>query len=124
MGYMVHHAIIVTGSGREDYTPDDRHSVEDAHGFATATAARLGACEVTDLTSRSTNGYRSFMVAPDGSKAGWNTSDEGDSTRSLIIEWLRASSGFFSWAEVQYGDEGADNRVTDHDAALQPEASA
>lgn len=118
MGYMVHHALVVTGSARSDYMPADRQTVEDAHEFARATADRLCACEVTDLTAESTNGYRSFMVAPDGSKAGWATSDDGDATRSDIIDWLRASSGFFSWAEVQYGDEEADNRVTDHDAAL------
>jgi hypothetical protein len=116
MGYMVHHALIVTGSPREDYTPADRHSIEDAHRFAVVTAQRLQACEVTELTALSTNHYRSFMVAPDGSKEGWATSTDGDVTRSEIIEWLRASNGFFSWAEVQYGDDGGDNRLTSHDS--------
>lgn len=115
MGYMVHHAIVVTGMKRSEWMSPEWLCAEDAHAFALEAAARNGgACEVTPLTPESTNGYRSFMVAPDGSKEGWATSAEGDETRREIIEWLR-SNGAFSFAEIKYGDEECRNALLAHD---------
>lgn len=117
MGYMVHHALIVTGHGRDSHTPLDWATAEDAHAAAVEIAQRFGACEVTALTAHATNGYRSFMIAPDGSKAGWSNSDNGDQTRAEMVAWLRdkARSGWFSWAVVRFGDEGGDNGLEEHD---------
>jgi hypothetical protein len=63
MGYMRHHAIIVTSWKRE--------LLEQAH----ARAVELG-MSVSEVTGEVTNSYRSFLVAPDGSKEGWDTSDD------------------------------------------------
>ena len=117
MGYMVHHALVVTGSARSDYRSAAWPTAEDAHAVAVEIAKRLGACEVTAPTPESTNGYRSFMIAPDGSKAGWQTSHDGDQTRAEMVAWLRdkTRSGWFSWAVVRFGDEGGDNCLEDHD---------
>jgi hypothetical protein len=116
MGYMVHHTIIVTGDGRESWMEPGRATIEDAHAFAVACAGRHdGVCGVSALIDTSTNGYRSFMVAPDGSKDGWNTSDKGNNTRAEIVAWLRTIGGF-DFAEVQFGDEEGDNRLLAHNA--------
>ena len=117
MGYMVHHALVVTGLGRDEYTSPNWMTADDAHAAAVEIAQRLGACEVTALTAFATNGYRSFMIAPDGSKAGWQTSHDGDQTRAEMVAWLRDNgrSGWFSWAVVRFGDEGGDNGLEDHD---------
>lgn len=117
MGYMVHHALVVTGSARSDYRPEAWPSAEDAHEAAIKIAQKLGACEVTNLTAESVNGYRSFMIAPDGSKAGWSDSAAGDQTRAEMVAWLRehGRSGWFSWAVVRFGDEGGDNGLEEHD---------
>lgn len=109
MGYMRHHLLVVT-----TYS-DDR--IVSAHLTAEVMCPSL---PVSDVTTSPTNGYRSFVVWPDGSKEGWAESDNGDDERRAFIAWLnrqRFSDGStpFSWALVQYGDEDGDNRVLDHD---------
>ncbi|ATN88863.1 hypothetical protein [Acinetobacter baumannii] len=97
MGYMRHHAIVVTSW--------DQKLLAEAH----AKAVELGAC-VSPLVNGHINMYQSFLVAPDGSKEGWDTSDEGDAQRAALVEWLDAQrydddSTCLSWVEVQFGDE-------------------
>lgn len=99
MGYMVHHAIIVTSW--------DRDALEAAHRIA----VRIACCLVSDICEGVTNGEDSFFVAPDGSKEGWNESKQGDVARDEIITWL-AKDCRLCWAEVQYGDDNGDNRIT------------
>src|ERR1035441_1015602 len=93
MGYMRHHAILVTGFGEQ---------VVVAHGVAQALFENTRA-PVSPLTDECVNGYRSFVVHPDGSKEGWEESDAGDKARNQFIDWLRVAN-WCSWAEVQYGD--------------------
>ena len=92
MGYIRHHAIVVTG-----YTGD----VEGLHAVAPGPKSGLG-----DPTL---NGYRTFCVFPDGSKEGWPESDVGDAARQRFISLLRECEGL-EWAEVAYGhdDDGAE----------------
>lgn len=101
MGYMRHHAIVVTTWHDE--------SINGAHKAATD----LGMI-VTPITPAAINGYRSFMVCPDGSKEGWTDSDQGDANRDAFVSWLERggdSPPWCDWAEVQYGDEAQDQRV-------------
>lgn len=109
MGYMRHHAIMVTGHNDaylkkvhafaiELFTPADKTTIH---------AAPL--CWVTPLSPEAINGYRSFFVAPDGSKEGWEPSDEADRRRQTFIDWLKAerkAHRFVDWAEVMFHDEG------------------
>lgn len=103
MGYMVHHAIIVTsGSG----------VIDAVH----AEAVRVFGEQVTPILPSTINEYRSFLIGPDGSKAGWGESDAGDARRERFIEYLDSlchsdGSGPVDWAEVQYGDEDRRQRV-------------
>ena len=60
------------------------------------------------------NDVRSFMVAWDGSKEGWDDSSNVDELHAKFVEWLRAQayddgSSPLDWVEVQYG--GDDDEV-------------
>jgi hypothetical protein len=62
------------------------------------------------------NGYLSFFIAPDGSKAGWGDSNEGDERRDKFISWCdeqRYSDGSTSlqWVEVQYADDEKKTKI-------------
>ena len=48
----------------------------------------------------------SFFIPPDGSKEGWDDSEEGDKSRDRFVGWLRSVREKYglSWVEVQYGD--------------------
>jgi hypothetical protein len=106
---MCHHAIVVTSWKIE--------LLIEAHAEAVALGTRDPGSpfgrrlwEVSELTPESTNGYRSFFVAPDGSKEGWDTSDAGDGARQQFIDWLDAQryedgSTSLSWVVVAFGED-------------------
>lgn len=98
MGYMRHHAIVVTGFSQERV--DLAHSRAQQFGNS-----------VSDIVLSPLNGYSSFFIAPDGSKEGWEDSDNGDDNRDEFILWLNAyeDKGYLDWAEMQYGDEGGND---------------
>lgn len=107
MGYMRHHAIIVTSWERE--------SLEKAHAEAKATFP-----DVTSIAKGTSNGYCSFLIPPDGSKEGWDESKDGDKRREDFLSWLEIhrydGDARLQWAEVQFGDEDGDNRIIQTDA--------
>lgn len=102
MGYMRHHAIVVTCCSAR---------IEEAHDKA----FRL--CDsVSPIVSSVVNGYRSFLVATDGSKEGWDESAIGDAARAAFVSWLRSQahsdgSNPFDWVEVQYGDDERETKI-------------
>lgn len=96
MGYMRHHAIIVTSW--------ENNHLKQAHDQARAIFDRNG-YQVSDLLDSAINGYQSFMVPPDGSKEGWDFSDEGDANRAQFLQWLREQNLFVDAIEVQFADE-------------------
>lgn len=102
MGYMRHHAILVSTEIGDIYE-------------AYAVAEHLG-CKLSPVTESTINGVLSFAVFPDGSKEGWEESNTGDLQRKQLKQWLQAQkyedgSSPFDWAEVQYGDDDGDNRI-------------
>lgn len=107
MGYMRHHAVVVT-TYRDDL-------MSAAHAKAVEI---FNADMVTGVTPAMMNGWRSFLVAPDGSKEGWTLSDECDERRSQFIAWLKQQayddgSSSLQWVEVQFGDDMQEAKVTD-----------
>lgn len=117
MGRIAHHAIVVT-----TWKPE---LLVEAH----RKAEEFG-CAVSSIVVSPINGYRSFLVAPDGSKEGWSDSDRGDEQRDKFIAWMNSKayddgSNALRWAEVFYGEDvlyrkdGA--KVTRHGWGSQPE---
>jgi hypothetical protein len=115
MGYIKHHAIVVTGSRWKHALPEDREGTEidDAH-----TAAREAGCLVSEIVGPGVNDTFSFLVAADGSKEGWGESDEGDRARDRFVAWLDRANGpaggWFEWVEVWYGNDDAGAGVVRH----------
>ena len=97
MGYIRHHAIIVTSA--------DQTALKQAHAKAVEIFK-----DIAPITPESMNGYASFLIAPDGGKEGRERSDQGDAARDTFIAWLeqwRNADGFteLDYAEVQFGDD-------------------
>lgn len=113
MGYMRHHAIVVTGILR-DLTLSSFPRIEDAHAEALELFPR-----VSPIVESEINGYGSFFIPPDGSKEGWAESSAGDGKRARFRVWLYSKeyedgSSPFKWVEVQYGDDERETVVTAH----------
>jgi hypothetical protein len=106
MGYIRHHAIIVTCWSGESL------------GEARDAALRLG-CAVTNIPDEVVNGYVTFAIIPDGSKEGWAESDEGDTRRERFKDWLMVNlyedgSSRYEWVEVVYGHDDHTAEVASH----------
>jgi hypothetical protein len=114
VGYMRHHTIVVTSW-------DDK-AVERAHAEALRLFGEFApdygkpSNLVSPIVGPAINDYRTFLIAPDGSKEGWDASDSGDALRAEFINWLwlqayEDGSSRLDWALVQFGDEERDQRV-------------
>jgi len=117
MGYMRHHAIIITGS---DY-PESKKLIKKVHRMSKDRAIDyIGTSKiVSPLIYSPINGYISFFIAPDGSKEGWQSSELGNSMRDGIIDFIDSfaygdGSSCISYTEVFYGDEGRKSKVERH----------
>ena len=97
MGYMRHHAIVVTG-----YYDKISLAYDEA-------SKRFDSRYLTNITETTINGYRSFLVAPDGSKEGWPESAHGDELRRAFVTYLRTQ--FLGWVEVQFDDDEKETKV-------------
>jgi hypothetical protein len=113
MGYHIHDAIIVS-------TWTTSH-IQLAH--AKAVELELHPSNITDEV---VNGYRCFVVPPDGSKEGWEESDFYEGRRNEFIDWMKTTTPklYLDYIHVRFGgDEPDDNtRIVTHngDCACEP----
>ena len=118
MGYIAHHTIVVTSW---DYS-----AAFDKDRSMFAETARQKAIEifgpglVSNMVDSWINGYKTFFIAPDGSKEGWDESNKGDSLRKEFKKWLESQayedgSNHYDWAEIRFGgDEPQYGNVMDY----------
>lgn len=102
MGYMRHDAIIATSW--------NSNHLKAAH----EKAEELG-LEVSEIVEGRMNHENSFLIAPDGSKEGWQDSDNGDTQRARWKGWMRAQKNMWvDWAHVSFGgDDPQDAHLVD-----------
>jgi hypothetical protein len=92
MGWIRHHGIVVTGTADTEYSRDATYNIARAHEKAVELELLVSEIIVAPI-----NGYASIFIAPDGSKEGWETSNEFDSRRSQFKNWIRDKG--FDWFE-------------------------
>lgn len=113
MGYIKHHAIIVTGSN------DDQ--IKEAHAkakeifkdaFKDDGVLIPGDQLVSEIIRGVANTYDSFFIAPDGSKGGWSTSDCGDNARKAFIEWMQGQRrNYCDFVELCFGGDDDNEHI-------------
>ena len=106
MGYMRHDAIVVTSWNRE--------AIEEA-----AAKARECGLEILGPSTAVTNGISTLLVCPDGSKEGWDESNEFDVKRAAYLKYLSSvryedNSSFLSWVALSYSSDDGDATITTH----------
>lgn len=100
MGYIKHHAIVVTCWG-------------EGEAQEAADCARNLGLEVIGPSAPAINAYQSILICPDGSKEGWLDSDDGNAKRAYFVSWLRENHAG-EWVEVAYGDDDGEASVVTH----------
>lgn len=80
------------------------------NGVELATHRQL-ACDLgldcSEIVCSKMNGYLSFMIAPDGSKEGWDASDAGDDARAAWVKFAD-ERGEVDFIHVWYGGDVSD----------------
>ena len=96
MGVIMHDAVIVTAFRKQD--------ADAAHAMAVEFAV-----PVTPIVQSPVNDYYTFLICPDGSKEGWEDSEEGERRRAAWFKWSREhkDATFLSVVHVRYGDNPA-----------------
>ncbi|KQL17666.1 hypothetical protein [Cytobacillus solani] len=100
MGYIRHNSFVVTG----DSYPEAQRKLDLAHEKAVELFSNL----VSPVIQGKTNGYQSFFVAPDGSKEGWDLSDEYDEKRKQLADFIDSLAYGDGSNCVQFVDVGFD----------------
>jgi hypothetical protein len=100
MGYIAHDAIMVTVSGHAD--------MPDVEAFRQSLPEEWRPLVVGPVTSV-VNDYLHLVFLPDGSKEGWDTSDQGDEYRQRFADLFSAGyeddSSPFDVVKVRYGGD-------------------
>ncbi|EOR24999.1 hypothetical protein A499_06345 [Niallia nealsonii AAU1] len=99
MGYIRHNTIIVTGDNQ--CVPK---KVTEVHEKAKELFGTL----VSEIIEGKTNGYVTFMVAPDGSKEGWDMSDEYDIKRKELADFIDSKAYGDGSNHIQFVDVAFD----------------
>jgi hypothetical protein len=92
MGLIQHDAVIAT-TGDPSVIPKIRKWIKEA-----------GRPYMFHVGKQVTNGYVTVVMQPDGSKEGWETSDQFDKLREAFIALLLKSK--FHVVRVSYGERG------------------
>ena len=100
MGYIRHHAMIITDC--------DLERIKDIHRFA-----ELCNLNPTPIMESPVNGYETFFIPPDGSKEGWEPSNEGDEERKRFKQFIRKRHPYCDWTEISYGGDDGHSQVED-----------
>ena len=94
MGVVKHNAIVVVGF---DCIP--KHDINAVHSLAINIFGNL----VSEIVNGVCNGYKSFFIAPDGSKEGWEDSIIYDEKREEF--YRRVDKSYVDIIEVRFGDD-------------------
>ena len=108
MGYIKHDTIVVTAWA----------DIAAIHGKAVELLGDIGGANpdrginlVSPIVGPFVNGQASFFVAPDGSKEGWDTSDNAEAARRDFLDWFQRDCRTYAQALVaRFG--GDDDQTT------------
>jgi len=106
MGYIKQHTIVVTAYD---------NGIIKAHEEATRIFGEM----CSPIIPSKMNGYKSFFIAPDGSKEGWADSNEGDLKRDEFVNWINScayedGSNSVDFVELFYGEDNGRCSVVRH----------
>lgn len=108
MGTIQHTAFIVTGCDHDFGKSKEKNLFTKSHKKA---RKLFGKDSVTKITGEGINGYKSFLVAPNGSKLGWESAREFDEASEKFIEYLDSikyddGSTCVEFVKVNFGEIG------------------
>ena len=114
MGYIKHHTIVVTGWQNEKIKEAQLKAKEIfEQNFDSEPMEKLYASAlISDIVQGLANGQSSFFIAPDGSKEGWETSNNGNRARKEFLNWLdKDKDNYCDYIEVIFGGDDENEKI-------------
>lgn len=107
MGYIKHHTIVVTGWKDEHIEEAQKKAVEIFEETCKDEMIKppYGSNIISPIIGSLLNGQKSFFIAPDGSKEGWQTSNNCNDAREIFLDWLRDSDNYCDYVEIIFGGD-------------------
>jgi hypothetical protein len=110
MGYIKHHSIIVTSPFKTD--------IETAHNVAKSIFKESSYDPYNNIDNLITgifegivNSCYTFFIVPDGSKEGWNLSDQCDEARNKFLTWMHGNDTGCDYIEIEFGGDDPYNAI-------------
>jgi hypothetical protein len=117
MGYIRHDAVIAIIG---DYSEEDKKAAKDIEKLRRKMKNdKSGIRGVPNCIlgpTHGVNGYKTYLFSPDGSKEGWDTSEECDRYRAEFISIIK-STEYPAMVHLQFG--GDDGETIIHDSTDQ-----
>ena len=107
MGYIKHHTIVVTGRKDEHIEEAQKKAVEIFEETCKDEMIKspYGSNIISPIIGSLSNGQKSFFIAPDGSKEGWQTSNNCNNARTAFLDWLDNAENYCYYIEVVFGGD-------------------
>jgi hypothetical protein len=109
MGYIKHHSIIVTGS--PESILDAREKCINIFAHELIEDFDNPEQIISSICLGLSNSQHSFFIAPDGSKEGWETSNNCDNAREVFLQWLKENNSC-EYIEVYFGGDSDQNYIS------------
>jgi hypothetical protein len=111
-----HHTIIITSNDKPKLEGLRKRIISL---YTEKMEAKKGAQLVSPLVDSLINNFSTFFIAPDGSKEGYDASDDGDRIRKMVIELIEDEiedddSNEIRYLEVFYGDDNKEADIINH----------
>lgn len=107
MGTIQHTAVLVTGLDMLCGPKKQQLQMKKLHKVASDI---FGKKSVSNILGDGYNGYKTFMVAPSGSKLGWEPSqeflDKVDKFIKIMNTFIDKSENTFNYVKLSYGELG------------------
>lgn len=102
-----HHVIVVTSNQKEKLEKIRKEVIEL---YQSKMEAKNSSKLVGPIQESLINGFVTFLIAPDGSKEGYDASDDADRIRQLVVDLVRSfpsneEEGYLQFVEVSYGQD-------------------
>jgi hypothetical protein len=108
-----HHTIVVSCNDHKKLEKVRAEVVEMYKKYMEAKGFQL----ISPVIDSLINGYCSFFIAPDGSKEGYDASDDADKIRKLVVKYLMSpemKSGEVHFVEISYGSDDGKAEIINH----------
>ena len=107
MGYIKHHTIVVTGCKDEHIEEAQKKAVEIFEETCKDEMIKppYGSNIISPIIGSLSNSQKSFFIAPDGSKEGWQTSNNCNNARTAFLDWLDNAENYCYYIEVVFGGD-------------------